>query len=59
MQPDMFYCSRLLEEGGVLTKPGSEYGQKEGTYHIRYNSAHNLTIIIIIIISLNTRLYWQ
>ncbi|XP_026230723.1 alanine aminotransferase 2-like [Anabas testudineus] len=36
MQPDMFYCSRLLEEGGVLTKPGSEYGQKEGTYHIRF-----------------------
>uniref|UniRef100_A0A3Q4H3I5 alanine transaminase n=1 Tax=Neolamprologus brichardi TaxID=32507 RepID=A0A3Q4H3I5_NEOBR len=34
--PDTFYCTRLLEEGGVFTGPGWEYGQKEGTYHIRF-----------------------
>ncbi|XP_070701446.1 alanine aminotransferase 1-like [Pempheris klunzingeri] len=36
MQPDTFYCMRLLEEAGVLASPGCEYGQKEGTYHIRF-----------------------
>ncbi|XP_071346756.1 alanine aminotransferase 1-like isoform X2 [Trachinotus anak] len=36
MKPDTFYCMRLLEESGVLASPGSEYGQKEGTYHIRF-----------------------
>uniref|UniRef100_A0A3Q4MPP7 alanine transaminase n=1 Tax=Neolamprologus brichardi TaxID=32507 RepID=A0A3Q4MPP7_NEOBR len=36
LQPDTFYCTRLLEEGGVFTGPGWEYGQKEGTYHIRF-----------------------
>ncbi|XP_044076512.1 alanine aminotransferase 2-like [Siniperca chuatsi] len=36
MQPDTFYCIRLLEEAGVLVSPGSEYRQKEGTHHIRF-----------------------
>ncbi|PWA25400.1 hypothetical protein CCH79_00005371, partial [Gambusia affinis] len=36
LQPDTFYCMRLLEEAGVLFSPGTEYGQKEGTYHIRF-----------------------
>ncbi|XP_034412092.1 alanine aminotransferase 1-like isoform X1 [Cyclopterus lumpus] len=36
MQPDLFYCARLLEEAGVFVIPGCEYGQKEGTYHIRF-----------------------
>ncbi|XP_022062812.2 alanine aminotransferase 2-like [Acanthochromis polyacanthus] len=36
MQPDTFYCMRLLEETGVLITPGCEYRQKEGTYHIRF-----------------------
>uniref|UniRef100_A0A3B4WYF6 Aminotransferase class I/classII domain-containing protein n=1 Tax=Seriola lalandi dorsalis TaxID=1841481 RepID=A0A3B4WYF6_SERLL len=35
MKPDTYYCMRLLEETGLLVSPGSEYGQKEGTYHIR------------------------
>uniref|UniRef100_A0A3Q2WR57 alanine transaminase n=1 Tax=Haplochromis burtoni TaxID=8153 RepID=A0A3Q2WR57_HAPBU len=42
LQPDTFYCTRLLEEGGVFTGPGWEYGQKEGTYHIRYNTSRAL-----------------
>ncbi|XP_034744079.1 alanine aminotransferase 2-like [Etheostoma cragini] len=36
MQPDVFYCIRLLEEAGVLVSPGCDYGQKEGTHHIRF-----------------------
>lgn len=37
MQPDQWYCKRLIEEAGVGMRPGCEYGQKEGTHHIRYN----------------------
>ncbi|XP_049602693.1 alanine aminotransferase 1-like [Syngnathus scovelli] len=37
MEPDMFYCTRLLEDTGVLLSPGCVYGQKEGTYHIRFS----------------------
>ncbi|TMS10012.1 Alanine aminotransferase 1 [Larimichthys crocea] len=36
MQPDTFYCLRLLEETGVFASPGCEYGLKEGTYHVRF-----------------------
>ncbi|XP_030258098.1 alanine aminotransferase 1 isoform X3 [Sparus aurata] len=36
LEPDTFYCSRLLDEAGLLVGPGTEYGQKEGTYHIRF-----------------------
>lgn len=35
MEPDIFYCSRLFEDAGVLTVSGCQYGQREGTYHIR------------------------
>uniref|UniRef100_UPI00398E442F alanine aminotransferase 2 n=1 Tax=Pristiophorus japonicus TaxID=55135 RepID=UPI00398E442F len=35
MAPDMFYCMRLLEETGICVVPGSGFGQKEGTYHLR------------------------
>ncbi|XP_041804556.1 alanine aminotransferase 1-like isoform X1 [Chelmon rostratus] len=37
MQPDTFYCARLLEEAGVFISPGCEDGQKEGTHHIRFS----------------------
>ncbi|XP_058499491.1 alanine aminotransferase 2-like isoform X1 [Solea solea] len=33
--PDTFYCVNLLEDAGVFARPGAEYGQKEGTHHIR------------------------
>ncbi|XP_076600943.1 alanine aminotransferase 1 [Chaetodon auriga] len=36
VQPDTFYCARLLEQAGVLISPGCENGQKEGTHHIRF-----------------------
>ncbi|KAL4648459.1 alanine aminotransferase 2-like [Arapaima gigas] len=34
-KPDRLYCMRLLEEEGVCLGVGTEFGQKEGTYHIR------------------------
>jgi aspartate/methionine/tyrosine aminotransferase len=33
--PDMHFCLHLLEETGMITVPGSGFGQKEGTAHIR------------------------
>ena len=32
---DAFYCLSLLEDTGILTVPGTGFGQKEGTYHLR------------------------
>lgn len=34
-QPDDFYCLRLLDATGICTVPGSGFGQKEGTLHLR------------------------
>ncbi|KAI5079766.1 hypothetical protein GOP47_0005245 [Adiantum capillus-veneris] len=33
--PDVFYCLKLLEATGISTVPGSGFGQKEGTFHLR------------------------
>lgn len=33
--PDSFYCFQLLEETGICTVPGSGFGEKDGTYHLR------------------------
>ncbi|XP_066537999.1 alanine aminotransferase 2-like [Hoplias malabaricus] len=35
LEPDVLYCLRLLEETGLFVSPGCEFGQAEGTYHIR------------------------
>ena len=35
VEPDMFYCMRLLEEEGICLLPGSGFGQKSGTFHFR------------------------
>lgn len=32
---DTFYCLALLEETGILTVPGSGFGQAKGTFHLR------------------------
>lgn len=32
---DVFYCLRLLEATGISTVPGSGFGQKPGTFHLR------------------------
>ncbi|ODQ56014.1 PLP-dependent transferase [Saitoella complicata NRRL Y-17804] len=33
--PDAFYCLQLLDATGVCMVPGSGFGQKEGTIHLR------------------------
>lgn len=33
--PDVFYCLKLVEATGISTVPGSGFGQKEGTLHLR------------------------
>ena len=33
--PDVFYCLKLVEATGISTVPGSGFGQKEGTFHLR------------------------
>lgn len=33
--PDVFYAFKLLEATGICVIPGSGFGQKPGTYHIR------------------------
>ncbi|CCD27028.1 alanine transaminase ALT2 NDAI_0J01360 [Naumovozyma dairenensis CBS 421] len=35
MEPDEFYCHELLNETGICTVPGSGFGQKPNTYHLR------------------------
>nr|XP_033789499.1 alanine aminotransferase 2-like isoform X2 [Geotrypetes seraphini] len=35
MEPDVFFCYKLLEETGVFLAAGSTFGQDEGTYHFR------------------------
>jgi len=35
VEPDMFYCLRLLDETGLCVVPGSGFGQKEGQHHFR------------------------
>ena len=34
-EPDMHYCMLMLESTGVVTVPGSGFGQEEGTHHFR------------------------
>ena len=33
--PDFMYCMDMLNETGIMTVPGSGFGQKEGTHHFR------------------------
>lgn len=35
LAPDFFYCMQLVNETGIMTVPGSGFGQKEGEYHFR------------------------
>ncbi|CAI4342631.1 ADQ_G0009770.mRNA.1.CDS.1 [Saccharomyces cerevisiae] len=35
IEPDEFYCTSLLESTGICTVPGSGFGQRPGTYHVR------------------------
>lgn len=33
--PDTFYCLALLAETGIVTVPGTGFGQEKGTFHLR------------------------
>lgn len=35
VQPDFFYCLNLVNETGIMTVPGSGFGQKDGESHLR------------------------
>ncbi len=35
VQPDFLYCMKLVNETGIMTVPGSGFGQVEGTNHFR------------------------
>lgn len=35
VSPDFLYCLDLVNETGIMTVPGSGFGQKEGEYHFR------------------------
>jgi alanine transaminase len=35
MTVDAMYCLAMVEETGIMTVPGSGFGQVEGTYHFR------------------------
>lgn len=33
--PDLLYCLELLRDTGICAVPGSGFGQKDGTFHLR------------------------
>lgn len=35
MAVDGMYCLAMVEETGIMTVPGSGFGQQDGTYHFR------------------------
>lgn len=35
LEPDVFFCRQLLDKTGIILAPGSDFGQAEGTHHIR------------------------
>jgi len=35
LEPDEFFCIQMLEKTGIITVPGSGFGQESGTYHFR------------------------
>ena len=35
LQPDELYCMKLVEDEGLVAVPGSGFGQRKGTWHMR------------------------
>jgi len=33
--PDFLYCMEMVNKTGIMTVPGSGFGQKDDTYHFR------------------------
>lgn len=55
MHPDNFYCMGLLEATGLCASPGCDYGQKEGTNHIRYNAVYTAIYILLASLTVNCK----
>jgi len=34
-EPDFLYCMDMVNETGIMTVPGSGFGQEPGSYHFR------------------------
>lgn len=42
-QPDFIYCMEMVDKTGIMTVPGSGFGQQKGTYHFRITNLVNPT----------------
>ena len=41
--PDFIYCLEMVDKTGIMTVPGSGFGQQKGTYHFRITNLVNPT----------------
>lgn len=41
--PDFIYCMEMVDKTGIMTVPGSGFGQQKGTYHFRITNLINPT----------------
>ena len=41
--PDFIYCMEMVDKTGIMTVPGSGFGQQKGTYHFRITNLVNPT----------------
>ena len=42
-QPDFIYCLEMVNKTGIMTVPGSGFGQAKGSYHFRITNLVNPT----------------
>lgn len=42
-KPDFLYCMDMVEKTGIMTVPGSGFGQRDGSYHFRITNLVNPT----------------
>ena len=42
-QPDFIYCMEMVNKTGIMTVPGSGFGQQPGSYHFRITNLVNPT----------------
>lgn len=42
-KPDFIYCMEMVDKTGIMTVPGSGFGQRDGSYHFRITNLINPT----------------
>ena len=42
-KPDFLYCMEMVDKTGIMTVPGSGFGQAEDSYHFRITNLVNPT----------------